>query len=1324
MHAAAAERRLMDRALLTLLFTDLVGSTELFQRLGDEGGGALLRTYFSVLREATAMHGGQEVKTLGDGMMIAFETAEDAFECAVSIQRTLELRNQTGAAELGVRIGVNTGEVIREEGDYFGMAVVLAKRLCDRASGGQILVSERAHGADAARVRPVRDLGVLSLKGVADPVRVFELSWQEARERPDAMGVVRLPQEEGPIGAAGVPLPGALAGRYGGAFLGRSAEADRVSRAALQPGLHRDLMLLAGDPGVGKTRFLAELAERAVAGGALVLYGHSPEEGLAALQPFIEALSHFLAHVQDDGFWAALAADPTMAELVPFLPELARVLHHDQTPVEDVDTGRFRLFDAARRLIDLISARWPVVLLLDDLHWADKQSLLLLKYVARADERGRLLVVCAYRPSDVVSETPLARTLPDLRRIRGVEEMHFEGLREGDVRALIKDWAGSDPSPELVRGIHRDTQGNPFFIREVLRHLLTTGTLREQAGHVTSTIALDAAGVPEGVRKTIERRLAQLGEQANEALSVGAVIGKEFDLRTIRRVSSLPLDTLLEALDEATAAKIVTEIPGREPAYSFEHALTRETLYARIPGGTKIRLHNAIADAVESLYAPEAGPHVTQIADHLLLSAGAADLSRTVDYAMRAGEYALGRLAFEDGADFYRRALALLDETKPSHMEPRCNLLLLLAESERRAGEQQEARAAFASAAEIAKQLGSSERLAVAALGYGGVGFGAMWFGEGKSDEFLLNLLEEAREALGKRDIWLRARLLTRSAQEMYWSPMRDKAAPLSREAVAIARRLGNPAELAAALIGDFSVLLGPDNIDERARLADEALPLAEQAGDGDLVLRTRAFRAMIHGERGDRDALDAEIAEYMRLADTFRQAHHLWYARVLQAAQAMLDGKFDDVERLSKLALDLGKRGNDRNNAFLFFGGQILSLRMLQGRGQELEASLKGFDEQQSSLQGFEEEYPSLPVWRAALAHLYSEADRKEEARSTFDSMSKDGFAYVANDAFGMNALASLVLVCVYLGDADAARSLYERLVSHAGRYVWIPPALGTLGPVSFHLGLLAGVMRRQEETLAHFADALTESERMRDRPWNVMSQFAFAVTLLLRRQPGDVERAHAILAEARTGASEMGLRSPLDRPLIRMFLTLADELGLREEIDEELSELGARGSAPDEDGEEALGGKIRAMLRRLGVKQISKMVRNATDEELNERFGSRPMQRALLTAIAMSFDAEKAYGFEGTISYELTRAPASNGALRESDHWTINVVGGKATARRGHPKDPKVSLRLSLADFVRVVAGHMNPIGAVLDGAAEVEGDMTVASRLVEMFGGPEAA
>jgi len=1306
----------MDRALLTLLFTDLVGSTELFQRLGDEGAGELLRTYFRVLREAVASHGGQEVKTLGDGMMVVFETTEDAFDCAASIQRTLELLNRAGSSHLGVRIGINTGDVIREEGDYFGMAVVLAKRLCDRALGGQILVSERARSAGRRSTHEARDLGVLSLKGVADPVRIFELVWGGLGEDlasgpagavgPDLVAIAHAPT------TAGVPLAGVLSASYGGAFLGRTEELDRLTSIATQPGVHRDLVLVPGEPGVGKTRLCAEFAQRVATDDVLVLYGHSAEENLEPLQPFMESLSHFLAYVDDEAFWTRLRTDPAVAELAPFVPEIARAMPAgDSAAVEDVDTGRFRLFDAVRHLFDLISMQWPLVLLFDDLHWADKQSLLLLKYIARADERGRLLVIGTYRPSDVMAGTPFERVLPDLRRMKHGDEMRIEGLRETDVLNLVHEWAGSDPSAELVRSIHRDTQGNPFFIREVLRHLLATGALRETAGRVTSTVGLDEAGVPDGVRKTIERRLAHLGEQANEVLSVGSVIGREFDLRTMRRVSSLPTDSLLEALDEATAAKIIAEVPGREPAYRFEHALTRETLYSRIPGGTKVRLHSAIGDAIEVIHAADLGSHITEIADHLLLSAGAAELDRTADYAMRAGMFALARLAFEDAANFFRRGLALLDERKPSHLIRRCDFLLALAEAERRSGETSEARASFEAAAELAKELGSGERLAVAALGCGAVGFGAMWFGEGRSDAGLVRLLEEAREALPPGNSRLRARLLTRAAQELFWSPERDRAAELSSEAIEITRRIGDPAELAAALLGHFSVRVGPTHIDERAALGDEALRLAQEAGDGDLALRVRAFRAIVHAERGDRDALDAEVAEYLRIAGDLRQAHHLWYANVLQAAQAMLDGRFDETDRLAKLAVDLGKRGDDRNNAFLFYGGQILTLRMLQGRGGEFESSMKGF----------EDEYPSLLVWRAALAHHFSEADRAEDARRAFDGLAADNFAAVSQDAFGMNSLGSLSLVCAYLQDAQAARHLYERLLPYDGRYVWIPPALGSLGPVSFHLGLLCAVMRRDAEAFAHLEDALGHSDRMRDRPWHVMAQFSFAIALLLRRDAGDFERAYELLDEARASAEEMGLRSPLDRPLARLFFTIADERGYREDIESVLHEVadtsdgGTEGSRAQQQPS-----RMKAALRRRGLKHLSKIVKNASDEDLIDRFRSRAVQRALFTATAMSFVPDQAFGFEGTIAYELTAIADASGCIPEADRWTITVSGGKAVARRGKPASPDVSVRIGLADFVRIVAGEINPIGAMLGGLTEVEGDLAVASRLVDMFGG----
>jgi tetratricopeptide (TPR) repeat protein len=382
----------------------------------------------------------------------------------------------------------------------------------------------------------------------------------------------------------------------------------------------------------------------------------------------------------------------------------------------------------------------------------------------------------------------------------------------------------------------------------------------------------------------------------------------------------------------------------------------------------------------------------------------------------------------------------------------------------------------------------------------------------------------------------------------------------------------------------------------------------------------------------------------------------------------------------------------------------------MLQGRGGEFEASMKGF----------EDEYPSLPVWRAALAHHFSEADRPDDARRAFDGLAADGFVAVSQDAFGMNSLGSLSLVCVYLQDEKAAQQLYERLLPHDGRYVWIPPALGSLGPVSFHLGLLAAVMRRDAEALGHLEDALAHSERMRDRPWHVMTQFAFAIALLLRRDPGDFERAYELLDEARASAQEMGLRSPLDRPLARMFFALADERGYREDIESVLFEVADAGGSAGEGPPSQQPSRLKAALRRRGLKHLAKIVTNATDEELIDRFQSRAVQRALFTATAMSFVPDKAFGFEGTIAYELSTGADASGCIRDPDHWTIMVTGGKAVARRGRPADPEVSVRIGLADFVRVVAGEINPIGAMLGGLTDVEGDLGVASRLVDMFGG----
>ncbi|TET95893.1 MAG: adenylate/guanylate cyclase domain-containing protein, partial [Dehalococcoidia bacterium] len=458
---------------VTLLFTDLERSTEILQKLGDDEAQVLWRTHFSLLRNAVSARGGQEVKNLGDGLMVVFSSALDALACAVAMQQAVHRHNeqQEEGHRLQVRVGLHVGEPIREEDDYFGMAVVVAKRLCDRAQGGQILVSDLVRRLVGSRGSyTFRDLGPLSLKGTAEPLSAYEVVWEPAAEE---LAAPLPPHVEGP--AAPLPLPPLLAIGERTTFVGREAELERLRHhwERVRTG-QRQLVLLTGEPGIGKTRLAAEFALAAHAEGATVLFGRSDEAAALPYQPFVEALRHYVATCSPNELRARLRA--TGAELTGLVPELAQRLSDlPAPPPVEPERGRYRLYEAFTTFLAEASQVSPIVLVLDDLHLADRSTLLLLKHIVRSPGQSPLLLLGTYREIEIARTHPLAETLADLRRDRAFERVSLQGLDKGNVGALIGAWAGQEAPPALIEAVHELTEGNPFFIEEVLRHLVETG---------------------------------------------------------------------------------------------------------------------------------------------------------------------------------------------------------------------------------------------------------------------------------------------------------------------------------------------------------------------------------------------------------------------------------------------------------------------------------------------------------------------------------------------------------------------------------------------------------------------------------------------------------------------------------------------------------------------------------------------------------------------------------------------------------------------------------------------------------------------------------
>jgi class 3 adenylate cyclase/tetratricopeptide (TPR) repeat protein len=626
-------------ALVTILFTDLVGSTELLARAGDEDAQRIFRAHHQLLAETAAGHGGAEVKWLGDGLMAAFGSAADALRCAIAMQQAS--RHPVAGERLAIRVGLNAGEAFRDEADYFGTPVVVARRLCDRASGGQILCSELVAGLLAGRAGfGFAPLGAFELKGVPQPVAALEVAY----EAEATLGLVtRLP------------------------FVGRESELTRLLGLLSQAAAGRGgLTFVVGEPGIGKTRLAEELAEAARRDGVEVLWGHCLDGDWAPpYAPFAEAAEALAGALVPEELLADLGGGgPALAQLVPALRERLPGLP-DATPVQP-DEERFRLFDAMAQLFIARSRRAAVLVCVDDLHWADRSTVAMLRHVARLALGHRLLVVGTYRDAEVGPGHPLHEALGGLRREVEFERLKLEGLEAKAVGELLEALAEHDVLGAVAAAIASDTDGNPFFIKEVLRHLLEEGRfVRGPDGRWTSDRPVAELGIPEGVREVIDRRLARLSAGANTFLSAASVFEGDIHLGVAATVGGLIEDAALDALDEALGAQLLQPAGGVD-VYRFTHALIRHTLAGEVSPSRRARLHLRAAEALAAAAGPRPSPVAAgEIAAQFHRSRGLPGAERGVEAALIAAAHSDATGGQAEAGRFLRMALDLMEGDDP-----------------------------------------------------------------------------------------------------------------------------------------------------------------------------------------------------------------------------------------------------------------------------------------------------------------------------------------------------------------------------------------------------------------------------------------------------------------------------------------------------------------------------------------------------------------------------------------------------------------------------------------------------------------------------------
>jgi class 3 adenylate cyclase/tetratricopeptide (TPR) repeat protein len=638
-------------ATTTILFSDLVGSTELLQRAGDEDAQRLFKAHYQLLRDGVSQHGGAEVKSLGDGLMVAFPSAADAVRCAIAMQQMS--RRPVNGEHLAIRVGLNAGDALRDEGDYFGTSVVTARRLCDRAGPGQILCSALVEGLLAGRQAfSFRDLGELELKGLTAPVASREVIYETEQQ---GLMLSRTP------------------------FVGRDGEMARLKAKLAEARTGRGgLAMLVGEPGIGKSRMIEEFTEGARADGAAVLFGACFEgEWSPPYAPFVEAIESYAKTAEPVQLRADLGyGAPPIARLVPALRDVLPDVP-EPAPLQP-DEERFRLLDAVSQFIIAVSERAPVVLVLDDLHWADRGTIAMLRHAARFITKHRTLILGAYRDVELDRQHPLADALGALRREVEYERIALKGLEESDIGALLTGITEQDVPDAFVHAISDETDGNPFFIREVLIHLTDEGKIFQQDGRWTSNLSIAEMGIPEGVRQVIGRRLSRLSENANKLLTAAAGFNGPFRVDVAGVVAGLEDSAALDAVDEALAAQLVRSSAGAESC-EFTHALIRHTLYGELSPPRQVRMHRRIAEAIEGAHGDRALQHAAEIAYHYHRSATMPGAERGVDYAEAAAVQAEGAGAWDEAAAYLRMAQEMLADGAPRQAQVKARLAIALA---------------------------------------------------------------------------------------------------------------------------------------------------------------------------------------------------------------------------------------------------------------------------------------------------------------------------------------------------------------------------------------------------------------------------------------------------------------------------------------------------------------------------------------------------------------------------------------------------------------------------------------------------------------------
>jgi len=866
----------------------------------------------------------------------------------------------------------------------------------------------------------------------------------------------------------------------------------------------RQLVLISGEAGIGKTRCAEAVAELAEDQGALVLWGRCHEEaGAPPYWPWVQILRAYVAASSLDEVRLNMGtAAHHIAALLPELVDASQRTHSAPAALGDANAARFRTFDAIGQFLLKATQQVPITLVLDNLHWADAPSLSLLEFLTQELTLSRLLLVGTYRDMDLSTKTPLLSALGGLGRESDAHRVHLAGLSRTAIGEVAERMCGVALSESVIGTICRQTDGNPLFAIELIKVLID-----ESAG---TGIAAAPTRIPAGVRETIGRRLLRLSARCNALLGVAAVYGRGFTAREIAAAADEDVQEVLTGLEPALQAGIVQCNADVAGSYQFTHALIRDTIYEELSTSDRLRMHGRAGDALVSVHSAQLEPALTRVAHHYHEAAALGNPDKAVVFALRAADSSVRVLAYEDSLLHYDRAIETLKSSGLMHDERLARLYILKGLAQIHLGQVQRSIDVLLEAVSQTRILGSAELL-VDAL---------MYLAHSSShvaQRHLLPLLDDALTLLPDGDSVARAKALATRAFAQRTLADNSRIQVLVDEALAMARRSCDATARCACYQVTVLALRGnPENLHRRLLLGEEYIAAARATSSGDLLAEAYDWQALNYLESGQLDELETLLEHYDSLISA-RVGLHQYRAAAYGATLALLRGEWADLESQIEALLEIGTKTRS-DDAHGVYGAQMFTLNRDLGRLQSLAPHIERIVAS-----------TGRRTWEPGLMLMCAEIGMLDEARRIFNRFAEQDFRAICRDDMYMTCLVFCAETCCALGDAERAVMLYELLRPYAGQTAVHPTAV-CFGAAELYLAMLACAAKWTDRARDHFNHAISLNRTMRAWPWLARSLFRHGAFLIALQTDADRRVGRQQLREAEHLARRFGMTRLID--------------------------------------------------------------------------------------------------------------------------------------------------------------------------------------------------